>query len=276
MSITVIKLGGKLLSQENKFENVIKDIANLIKNKKDKIVLVHGGGPQINKMLRAVGKEPRIVKSVSGMQTRITDKETLEIAQMVMVGKLNKLLVSKFESLGIKSVGICGADGTTIQAKRKDNLRIIDEKTGKKIAIHDDYSGRIEHIDPTLINILLENDYLPIIAPIGIGLEYELLNLDADRVAGYIGAALKAKKLLLFTDVEGVIIDGKVIDSIGKEELKDILNKVEGGMKKKIYAASEALNLGIKTVYIGSGILENPISSVLEGKTGTVVSWSFV
>ena len=276
MNIIVIKLGGKLLSQGDKFNHVIEDISNIIKNTEKKIVLVHGGGPQINNMLKIVGKKPIIVKSLSGMQTRITDKETVEIAQMVMAGKLNKFLVSKFEALNIKTVGLSGIDGSTVKAKRKDNLRIIDEKTGKKLVIHDDYSGRIEDVDISIIEILLNNGILPIIAPIGIGNEFESLNLDGDRVAGYIAAALKADTLLLFTDVQGVILNGKIVDKIGKVEIKTTLEKVEGGMKKKIYAANEALKLGIKTVFIGSGMIEEPISSVLNGKSGTAISWKFV
>ncbi|MHA1753336.1 MAG: amino acid kinase family protein, partial [Candidatus Helarchaeota archaeon] len=110
MSI-VIKLGGKLLSQGEMFNNVIIDIANIIKKSNKKIVLVHGGGPQINQMLEKIGKKPRIVKSASGMESRITDRETVEIAQMVMAGKLNKDLVAKFESLQIKAVGLSGIDG---------------------------------------------------------------------------------------------------------------------------------------------------------------------
>jgi acetylglutamate/LysW-gamma-L-alpha-aminoadipate kinase len=276
MTIIVIKLGGKLLAQGEEIEPVLKDIANIIKNTENKVVLVHGGGPQINEFLKKVGKKPRVVESVSGMQTRITDQETVEVAQMVMVGKLNKYLVSEFESLNIKAVGLSGIDGSIIKAKRKDNIRIIDAKTGKKIAIHDDYSGRIKEINIEIIDLLLKENILPIIAPIGIGFEFESLNLDGDRVAGYIASSLKAQKLLLFTDVKGVLLNGKVVKKIGKDEIKGFLDKVEGGMRKKIYAANEALNLGAEVVYIGSGVIEKPISSVLEGDSGTAISWKFV
>ncbi|MHA1309659.1 MAG: [LysW]-aminoadipate kinase [Candidatus Helarchaeota archaeon] len=275
MSI-VIKLGGKLLSQGEMFNNVIIDIANIIKKSNKKIVLVHGGGPQINQMLEKIGKKPRIVKSASGMESRITDRETVEIAQMVMAGKLNKDLVAKFESLQIKAVGLSGIDGSLIKSKRKNNLRIIDEKTGKKIAFHGDFSGNIEEINSSLIDLLLSNNYLPIIAPIGIGHEFEPLNLDGDRTAGHIASALKAETLFLFTDVPGILINGKIIDKLGKEEIESILPKVEGGMRKKVYAANEALKMGIKSVFIGSGLIENPISSVLDGRSGTELSWKFV
>ncbi|MHA1229886.1 MAG: [LysW]-aminoadipate kinase [Candidatus Helarchaeota archaeon] len=276
MSVVVIKLGGKLLSQGEEFNYVIEDIVDIINNSNKNVVLVHGGGPQINEMLIALGKEPRIVKSVSGMESRITDKETVDVAQMVMVGKLNKLLVSMFEKLNIKAVGLSGIDGSIIKAKRKDKLKIIDEKTGKKMVFRGDYSGRIESVDPTLINLLLEKGYLPIIAPIGIGHEFEPLNLDGDRTAGHIAAALKADSLLLFTDVKGVYINNEIVKEIGKEEINTILDKVSGGMRKKIYAAKEALELGINTVYIGSGMIEKPISTVLNGKSGTAISWKFV
>ncbi|MBD3230205.1 MAG: [LysW]-aminoadipate kinase [Candidatus Lokiarchaeota archaeon] len=276
MNIIIIKLGGKLLAQGEKFNEVINDIAKIIKNTGKKVILIHGGGPQINDQLKRLGKEPRIVKSISGMQTRITDEETVEVAQMVMAGKLNKLLVSKFEKLNVKSVGLCGIDGGLIRAKRKDNIRIIDVKTGKKLAIHDDYSGRIKEINSELIKLLLKENFMPIIAPIGLGYEFESLNLDGDRVAGHIAAALDADTLLLFTDVKGVLINGEVVEKIGKEQIKPFLEKVSGGMKKKIYAANEALNLGVTCVFIGSGMVEKPISSILNGETGTAVSWKFI
>jgi len=276
MSLIVIKLGGKLISQGEKINNVIEDIVDLIQNSNNKVVLVHGGGPQINSLLKKLGSEPKIVKSVSGMQSRITDKETVEVAQMVMVGKLNKMLVSEFEARGIKAVGLSGIDGSIVQAKRKDNLRIIDEKTGKKIAFHGDYSGKIENINIQLIELLINNEYLPIIAPIGIGNEFEPLNLDGDRTAGHIAASLKADILLLFTDVQGVILNGKIMTKIGKEDFNQVLEKVEGGMRKKLYAANEALKFGLKTVYIGSGMIDKPISSILNGDSGTAISWKFV
>ena len=216
-----------------------------------------------------------VVQSASGVKSRLTDKETLIIAEMVMAGKINKELVSELLKREVKAVGISGIDGNTIQSKRKDKLTIYDPERGKKRVIRGDNSGKIEKVDPTLLQLLLENGYTPVIAPITASEEMDPLNTDGDRTAVHVASALKADKLVLFTDVEGVLKDGKVVPKIGAEDIKDFFELVKGGMKKKVFAAREALDMGIQEVIVSSGLVENPISDAVEGKIGTSLSYKY-
>ena len=272
--LIVLKLGGRLLAQDVSLKELFDDLAKLSQN--HRLVVCHGGGPQIDETLSKLGKEPVIVQSASGVKSRLTDKETLIVAEMVMAGKINKEIVSELLKREVKAVGISGLDGNTIQSKKKDKLTIFDPERGKKRVIRGDNSGKIVKVDPRLLNILLENDYTPVIAPITASEEMEPLNTDGDRTAVYVASALKADKLILFTDVEGVLKDGKLVSKIGREEIKDFFEEVKGGMKKKMYAAREALELGILEVIVSSGLIENPISDAVEGKVGTSLSYKYI
>ncbi len=271
MTILVIKIGGKLISQEAEISRVLDDIATL--HKENQMVLVHGGGPQINNLLKKMGKSPIMVKSASGMTSRFTDEETRDIAEMVMGGKINKDIVALLQGRGISAVGLSGVDASIIQAKKKDKLIIIDEKTGKKKILRGDFSGKIENTDPRLLEVLLANGFLPVISALAISENFEPLNVDGDRAALNIGSALKADKLILLTDVEGIILENKVVKTVGREEIDHLMEKVGGGMKKKIFASKEALNKGLKEIVIASGLIDTPIISALSGKIGTSISW---
>ncbi len=269
--LIVIKLGGRLLAQDVSLTELFDDLAQLSKD--HNVVVCHGGGPQIDDTLARMGKEPVVVQSASGVKSRLTDKETLIIAEMVMAGKINKEIVSELLKRGVNAVGISGIDGNTIQSKKKDKLIIFDPERGKKRVIRGDNSGKIEKVNPTLLKILLDNGYTPVISPITASEEMEPLNTDGDRTAVHVASALKAEKLILFTDVEGVLKNGKVVSKIGQEEIKDFFELVKGGMKKKIYAAREALDLGIQEVIVSSGLVTNPISDAVGGKRGTSLSY---
>ncbi|MHA1384066.1 MAG: [LysW]-aminoadipate kinase [Candidatus Helarchaeota archaeon] len=271
MTLLVVKIGGKLISQEAEVSKVLDDIANL--HKANQIILAHGGGPQINELLKKLGKSPVMVKSPSGMVSRYTDAETRDIAEMVMGGKINKDLVALLQSRGIPAVGLSGIDGAIIRAKKKDKLMIIDETTGKKRILRGDCSGKIEKINTKLLSVLLENGYLPVISALAISESHEPLNIDGDRAALYIGSALKADKLVLLTDVEGIILNNEVVKTVGREEIDSLMEKVKGGMRKKLFASKEAINKGLKEIIIASGLVDQPISSALTGDIGTSISW---
>ncbi|MHC1590636.1 MAG: [LysW]-aminoadipate/[LysW]-glutamate kinase [Candidatus Helarchaeales archaeon] len=274
MNIVVIKMGGKLLAQEQDLSRVIDDIELLAKE--NKVVLTHGGGPQINDLLSRLGKEIVMVRSPSGMKSRFTDKETVEVATMVMGGLLNKTLVCKLNERGLKAVGLSGVDGSIIIAKKKDKILTIDEKTNRKRFLYGDYSGKISQINKELLITLLDHGYIPVISAIAESPEHELLNVDGDRAALNVAASLRADKLILLTDVQGVIMDEKVIRTIGKDDISVFMDKVEGGMRKKLFASKEALDLGLKEIVICSGLQDHPIINALEGKTGTSISWKHV
>ncbi|MHA1312458.1 MAG: [LysW]-aminoadipate kinase [Candidatus Helarchaeota archaeon] len=274
MSIIAIKMGGKLLAAEKDLTRVINDIEELAK--KNQIVLCHGGGPQINEMLNRLNKEIMIVKSPSGMHSRFTDKETVDVATMVMAGLLNKTLVATLQKRGLNAVGLSGVDGAIIKAKKKDKILTVDEKTGKKRFLYGDFSGKIFHVNEKLLKILLNNGFIPVVSAIAESEEHELLNVDGDRTALHVAAALNADKLILLTDVEGVIMDNKVVKTIGKDDIFSFMEKVQGGMRKKLFASKEALDVGLKEIIICSGIQEKPILNALDGKTGTSISWKHI
>ncbi|MHA1265604.1 MAG: [LysW]-aminoadipate kinase [Candidatus Helarchaeota archaeon] len=269
--LIVLKLGGRLLAQDVSLQDLFDDLAQISKD--HQVIICHGGGPQIDDFLTKIGKTPIIVQSASGVSSRLTDKETLIVAEMVMAGKINKEIVSELLKRGVKAVGVSGIDGNTIQSKKKDKLTIFDPERGKKRVVRGDHSGKIQKVDPSLLHLLLDNGYTPVIAPITASEEMAPLNTDGDRTAVYVASALKAEKLILFTDVEGVLKDGKVVSKIGGEEIKEFFQMVTGGMKKKIFAAREALDLGIQEVIVSSGLIKHPISDALEGKIGTSLSY---
>jgi len=266
--LTIVKIGGSTL-EEGVSQVIVEDLKSTLLS--SEVVLVHGGGVEVTNFASKLGFEQRFVFSPRGFRSRYTDKETAEVYTMIMVGKVNKQLVSALESRGIPAVGLSGLDGSLIKAERKKHLIILDER-GRRRVIDGDYSGKIIDINASLLKLLLSNGYVPVVAPVAMGNEFELLNVDGDRTAAYIGAALKADVLVLLTDVEGVAINGKLIPKLTIFEAKKILPKIGHGMITKIYAAIEALERGVKKVVIANGLEKTPISSSLEQRHGTVIS----
>nr|MDO8079661.1 [LysW]-aminoadipate/[LysW]-glutamate kinase [Candidatus Freyarchaeota archaeon] len=264
--IITIKIGGAMVDKET--GNLIADISKL--SKEHKIVIVHGGGPQINEISKKLGKEPIFVMSPSGFRSRFTDKETLDISIMAMAGKVNKSIVALLRKNQIPAIGLTGLDGKTLIAERKDKIIAVED--GKKRVIRGDHSGKVTEVNGTLLKLIVENGYVPVVAPIGISYENEPVNLDGDRAAAHIAKAVNADIFISLTDVQGVMIDGEIVQSLNKQEAEESLKKVKGGMRKKIFAALEALDLGIKPIVICSGLEKDPISSALTLKTGTVIT----
>ncbi len=265
----VVKIGGSIL--KSKFPEEFKeDLKNLYMN--NRVVLVHGGADIVTQVAEAMGKQQKFIVSPDGMRSRYTDKETMEIYTMVMAGKINKQIVASLHQNNIKAVGLSGVDGFLLKAVRKKKLIILDER-GRKIAIDGGYTGKIESVNVKLLNILLDLNYLPVVAPIAMDDEYNLLNVDSDRAAAYIAAALKADGMIICTDVSGLILDGNVIPRISVTEAKEKISLIGHGMKKKVYAAVEALEAGVKNVFITSGLINNPLSLALNRKVGTLIAY---
>ncbi len=197
----VIKLGGHAMVDPVVLENAIRD-AVLLHYVGIRVVLVHGGGPEISEKMKAMGKE-----SVFVCGLRVTDQETLEIAQMVLVGKINKGIVSLIAKCGARGVGLSGSDGNLIIAKKMDLQKVDVGGIQKEVDLG--HVGEIEWIDPAILNILLEKNYIPVISPIAIDLSGSSLNINADTAAGDIAVALKAYKLVNMTDVDGVMDKGR-------------------------------------------------------------------
>lgn len=241
----VIKYGGNAMVSDQLKHSVMEDIT-LLKFIGINPIIVHGGGPAISQALADNGIQSKFINGL-----RVTDEKTMEIAQMVLIGKTNKEIVSIIGSKGGKAIGISGIDGGLIKCKK--HLPYID---GKQVDIG--YVGEITSIDAKSLLMLTEGDYIPVIAPIGIGEDGKSYNINADTVAGEIASALKAEKLMLLTDIEGVKSnkdDGDILHVLSENEiLKMIENKIiEGGMIPKVLGCIKAIDKGVNRTHIIDG-----------------------
>ena len=266
--LLVIKMGGSIL-KEGASSALISDLKEILKE--NKAVLVHGGGVEVTEIASKLGKEQKFIVSPEGFRSRYTDKETIEIYTMVMAGKLNKQIVLALQSQGIPSVGLSGLDGALLKAERKKKLIAVDEK-GRKKVIDGGYTGKINAVEANLLLSLLEKGYVPVVTPVAVSEEYEPLNVDGDRTAAFVAGALKADRLILLTDVQGLTLKGTPIQKISAIEVKEVLSSIGLGMSTKVHAALEALNQGVHEVLITSGLGEKPISTALKHEAGTVVT----
>jgi acetylglutamate/LysW-gamma-L-alpha-aminoadipate kinase len=232
---------------------------------------VHGGGVEVTEIASKLGKEQKFIVSPEGFRSRYTDKETIEIYSMVMAGKINKQIVLALQSQGIPAVGLSGLDAKILQAERKTRLIAVDEH-GRKRVIDGGYTGKITQVNTDLLHLLLEKGYVPIVTPIAMSDEFEPLNVDGDRTAAILAGTLKADRLILLTDVPGLLMKGERIPKIGASEVKEVQSSIGAGMSTKVHAALEALNQGVGEVLITSGAGKAPISSALKHETGTVIN----
>jgi len=261
-----IKIGGSVV--DNLHPTTISDIKKIVEQ--EGVVLVHGGGKEVTKVSKELGKEPKFVVSPGGIKSRYTDKETAEIFTMVMSGKINKTIVGMLQKNGINAIGLSGIDGKIIQAERKKKLLIVNEK-GRKQAIDGGYTGKITNVNATLLKSLLELGYTPVISPIALSEEFDFLNVDGDRAAAYVAGKIQSDKVLFLTNVDGLLMDEKLVNSLTLEEAKAIIPKIGFGMEKKILAATEALDMGVKEALIANGQRENPISAAIAHDKCTVI-----
>lgn len=259
----VVKVGG---AEGINYDLVLKDLACY-----KEVVLVHGGSSELNRISASLGKPPKMVTSASGYESRRTDRETLEIFNMVYCGKINKSIVEKLQQLGVNAVGLSGIDGRLLVGKRKN---IIIVENGKKKIIHDDYTGKIEEVNVEFIRLLLGNGFMPVITPPALSRENEAINVDGDRAAAMMAGAFKAEVLVILSNTPGLLKDvedeNSLVREIKKENIDDYLQFAQRRMKKKIMGAIEALEQGVGKVIFGDARIENPISKALEG-LGTVI-----
>ncbi len=265
----VVKIGG---TEGVDFGAVCRDTAALLAQGKQ-LVMVHGGSAEANDLGEKLGSPPRFLTSPSGYTSRYTDRGTLEIFLMAVNGKVNSLLVEQIQSLGVNAIGLSGLDGRLMTATRKATVQVIED--GKRKVIRDDFTGKVEQVNEMLLRTLLEQGYLPVIAPLAISPAGEALNVDADRAAAMIAAALQAESLILLTAAPGLMRnfpdESSLIDSLSRQHLPQALEYAQGRMKKKVLGAEEALQGGVKQVVIADGRVEDPISRALAGK-GTVIA----
>jgi len=261
-----IKIGGSVV--DNLHSTTISDIKKVVES--EGVILVHGGGKEVTKVSEQLGKEPKFVVSPSGIKSRYTDQETAEIFTMVMSGRINKTIVRLLQKNGVNAVGLSGVDAKILQAERKKKLIIVNEK-GRKQVIDGGYTGKITEVNVKFIKSLLEQGYTPVISPIAISEEYDFLNVDGDRAAAYVAGKVQADKVLFITNVDGLLMDEKLVTDLTLAEAKEIRPKVGFGMEKKILAATEALDMGVKEAIIANGQKENPISAAIAHENCTVI-----
>ncbi|MDN5836323.1 MAG: acetylglutamate kinase [Nitrosospira sp.] len=246
----VIKYGGNAMIEENLKQEFARDVV-LLKLVGMNPVIVHGGGPQINEMLERVGKRGEFIQGM-----RITDSETMDMVEMVLGGLVNKDIVNLVNRHGGHAVGLTGKDGGLIRAKK---MRMPDkEKIGEWIDIGQ--VGEIESIDPALIALLETRDFIPVIAPIGVGKDGESYNINADLVAGRLASVLRAEKLILLTNTPGVLDrNGNLLTGLTAERVDELFadGTISGGMMPKIGSALDAVKSGVKSCHIIDGRVEH-------------------
>ncbi len=257
--IVVVKYGGNAMINEQLKAQVMEDIV-LLHLIGVKIVLVHGGGPEITDTLKKIGKETVFCDGL-----RVTDKETAEVVQMVLAGKINKSLVNMLEINGGKSIGISGLDGHMIKAEMKD------ERLG--------YVGRITEVDVTPVTDLLEKGYIPVISTIGCDSEGNVYNINADTAAAFIAGGIKAERLITMTDIEGILRDkndhSSIIPCIDLKMAEELFKSevISGGMIPKVECCIDAIHKGVKKVTILDGRVPHAllIETLTDEGAGTMV-----
>ncbi len=243
--IVVVKYGGNAMINEQLKMSVMRDIVllNLIGVK---VVLVHGGGPEISEMLKKIGKQSVFVDGL-----RYTDEETAEVVRMVLAGKINKSLVNLLEKIGGKALGLCGIDGHMMKCEKQD------EKLG--------YVGKIVEMDTKVITDALDAGYIPVVSTVGYDDEGHIYNVNADTASAVIAGALNARSLILMTDTKGVLRDkddeASLIEKIYVSEIPSLVKQgiLSGGMIPKIECCREAIRRGVKKVFIIDGRVEHSI-----------------
>lgn len=265
----VVKVGG---SEGIDYDALCDDIADLWQSGQS-LVLVHGGSAETNKLAEALGHPPRFVTSPSGYTSRYTDRRTLEIFEMVYCGTANKGLVERLQRHHINALGLSGIDGQTLQGKRKPVIRIVED--GRQKILRDDWTGTVERVNTELLHMLLDHEYLPVIAPLACSESGDAMNVDGDRAAAAVATALQAEALLLLSNVPGLLREfpdeTSLITHIPRTDIDAYSQYAEGRMKKKVLGAGEALAQGVGRVVLGDARVPKCVTRALEG-AGTVIA----
>lgn len=259
----VIKYGGAAQTEEALKDSFAQDVV-LLNFIGIHTVIVHGGGPKISKTMEKMGKKPLFIQG-----QRVTDRETMDIVEMVLAGIINKEIVNLINSHGGKAVGLSGKDGGLIRAKKKLIKKISPETQTEEI-IDPGLVGDVEEVDPSILHTLKEKNFIPVIAPVGYDSNGNTLNINADYVAAAIAGALRAEKLILMTDVEGILDEkGNLIPSMKASKAEKLIDKViRGGMIPKVQACISALKQGTSKTYIIDGRVEHALLLEIFTKEG--------
>ncbi len=263
----MIKYGGHAMIDQHAMSSTARDTV-LLKYVGMQPLVVHGGGPDISRAMDKMGKTPKFVGGL-----RVTDSETMDIVKMVLIGKINIDIVSKIGLHGGKSIGISGKDDFLIEASKRD-LTKIQQEDGEILEVDLGYVGKINKINSNLIDVLTQENYIPVIAPLGTDESGNTLNLNADTVAGSLASDINAEKLVVLTDVPGILTDPddpeSIIRRIHVDELKELVKEgiITGGMIPKVETCINAVENGVKTAHILDGRIEHSILLEIFTKDG--------
>lgn len=260
----VIKYGGNAMTDETLKNGFARDIV-LLKQVGVNPVVVHGGGPQIGQLLERIGKKSRFVEGM-----RVTDRETMDVVEMVLGGLVNKSIVNLINQNGGNAVGLTGKDGGLIHARKMQIERSSPELDVPEI-IDLGHVGEVTGIDPTIVDTLDHGDFIPVIAPIGVGKDQMSYNINADLVAGKLASVLGAEKLLLLTNTAGILdAEGEVLTGLKTADIDALIadGTIHGGMLPKVNCALDAVKSGVKTSHIIDGRVEHAVLLELLTDTG--------
>ncbi len=263
----MIKYGGHAMVDDEAMASTARDTV-LLKYVGMQPIVVHGGGPEITRSMKKLGKEPKFIKGL-----RVTDEETMSIVKMVLVGNINTDIVSQICLHDGKGAGLSGKDNKLIEACKKIH-KIKDEETGEIEEIDLGLVGEIKRINPEILEMYTENDFIPVVSPIGIAEDGTTLNLNADTVAGAIAGEMDAEKLIILTDVPGVLRDPEdpstLIQRIHVDEIPALIEEgiISGGMIPKIETCVDALNNGVKSAHILDGRIKHTLLLEIFTKEG--------
>lgn len=250
----VIKYGGNAMQDEQLKSAFARDVV-LMKLVGMNPVVVHGGGPQIGQLLKRIGKETEFIEGM-----RVTDSETMDVVEMVLGGSVNKQIVNLINNHGGKAVGLSGKDGSLIRAKKMLVTRQTDLETSEVVNVGQ--VGEVESIDTSVVNMLLHGDFIPVIAPIGVGEDGLSYNINADLVAGKIAIVMKAEKLLMLTNIPGILDkDEQVLTGLSAKQVDELIadKTIHGGMLPKIRSAVDAVKSGVQTAHIVDGRIQHAV-----------------
>lgn len=267
----VVKIGG---SEGINLDHVCEDVAHLVANG-TRLVLVHGGSHLTNEVATALGHPPQFVTSPSGYTSRLTDRRTLEIFEMVYCGQVNKGIVERLQQRGINAIGLSGLDGRLWQGTRKSAIRVVEN--GRQRIIRNNLTGTVKQVNTNLLHSLLDAGYLPVLTPPAVTQDGIAINVDGDRAAAQTAVALHAQHLLLLSNVAGVLRhfpdENSLIQHIPITQLDTVRQEVaQGRMRIKLLGAEEAIAGGVPCVTIGSAVGANPITNALNGAGTQIVA----
>jgi acetylglutamate/LysW-gamma-L-alpha-aminoadipate kinase len=267
--VIVVKVGG---ADGIDLAAFARDVAALTANGQ-RMVVVHGGSAETNRVAEALGRPPRFVTSPSGMTSRYTDREALEVFEMVYCGKVNKGLVEHMQRLGVNALGLSGLDGGLLRGRRKATVRSVED--GRTIVLHGDHTGTVDVVNTALLETLLQAGYLPVVSPPALSHDGVAINVDGDRAAAAIATSLGADTLLLLSNVPGLLRDladeSSVVEGFASDELDEYARYASGRMRMKLLGAAEAVLGGVQRVILGDARTADCVTSALAG-AGTVIT----